>query len=50
MCEVNQMENVENEQTSELNWTEMQFITVIIIRHANDINDSNELKLKFNAI
>lgn len=28
----------------------MQFITVIIIRHANDINDSIELKLKFNGI
>lgn len=38
-----------NERT-ELNWTEMQFITVIIIRHANDINDSIELKLKFNGI
>lgn len=32
------------------NWTEMQFITVIIIRHANDINDRIELKLKFNGI
>lgn len=50
MCEVNQVENVETEQTSELNWTEMQFITVIIIWHANDINDSIELKLKFNGI
>lgn len=38
-----------NDRT-ELNWTEMQFITVIIIRHANDINDSIELKLKFNGI
>lgn len=24
MCEVNQVENVENEQTTELNWTELK--------------------------
>lgn len=25
MCEVNQVENVENEQTTELNWTELNW-------------------------